>query len=497
VGLFSYICYRMARNRTNPAPQKPNIGNILALSRYNNTTVLPNAAKFDDKLPIIPFFKEDGNNFIGTITEMYNRSAMHKACILIKHVLACGDGIIINRKDGQPYTGNAELEAFLDEVNDYGETANDVITKQLFDEILTQMHSLKITLEVIGEGEEALLNKENISITHNDISTFRLGKPIDKKLIECYLSYCWATDLVKYDTKKMNEVAEKLPLFIGQDVAESVIFSTAYETGRYYYSIPDYFTLEFKRWADISYAIPTYNHSRIENQFRPSGMITFVGRPPEGMEPADFAEEVQRRFTGEGNNSSILINMVEQKEQAPSVEIFNDAPEGIFESLSTLATESVLRGHRMHPSILMATAGSLGQANELKTIFDLFYKNVIEGYQKRVLKSWDKILDYAGFGEYTLDIANNNPISLLGNIDLSNVLSVNEIRTELGYEELEDKQSEKTLADKLGSENVRLMQGYLTDANLTTEQKRAVLKTLFSLGEIDINNILPLPNPTI
>jgi len=54
----------MARNRTNPAPQKPNIGNILALSRYNNTTVLPNAAKFDDKLPVIPFFKEDGEQLL-------------------------------------------------------------------------------------------------------------------------------------------------------------------------------------------------------------------------------------------------------------------------------------------------------------------------------------------------------------------------------------------------------------------------------------------------
>jgi len=77
---------------------------------------------------------------------------MHKACILIKHVLACGDGIIINRKDGQPYTGNTELEAFLDEVNDYGETATDVITKQLFDEILTQMHSLKVTFRSDWRG---------------------------------------------------------------------------------------------------------------------------------------------------------------------------------------------------------------------------------------------------------------------------------------------------------------------------------------------------------
>ena len=487
----------MVRKSAKATINEPKIPQIYALSRYTNTTVMPNAAKFDDKLPIIPFFKEDANNFIGTLTEMYNRSAMHKACILIKHVLACGDGIIINRKDGNPYVQNPELEEFLNEVNAYGETAEDVIKKQLFDDILTQMHTVRLTLETVGEGEDAIVNRNNLSVSHADISTFRLGKPVEGKMKECYLSYAWDSELKKYDAKALEKEAEKLQLFNGEDVAESVIYSTAYETGRYYYAIPDYFTLEFKRWADISYAIPTYNHSRIENQFKPSGSMTFIGRPPEGAQPQDFMYDVQQMFTGEGNNSRMLINMVENKDQAPIVELFDDAPQGIFETLSELATQSVLRGHRMHPSILMATAGSLGQANELRTIFELFYKNVIEGYQKRVLRTWDKVLDFAGFGEYTLDIANNNPISLLGNIDLSNVLSVNEIRTELGYEELADKQSEKTLADKLGAENVRLMQAYLADNNLKTEQKRGVLKTLFNLNEVDINNILPLPNPTL
>jgi hypothetical protein len=459
---------------------------------------MPTVAAFDDKLPIVPYYKEDGNGFMTTLIQIKDRSAMHKACILIKHVIACGDGVIIKRKDGEQYVTNEALEAFLAKVNDKNESAEDVITKMLFDEIMTRMHTVAITLQTIGEGEEQRVIREELSVTHEDISTFRLGKPIENRLKECYLSYRWTTDLVKYDAKKLIDFAERLPLFDGEDYAKSVIYSTTYETGTYYYAIPDYFTLEFKRWADISYAIPTYNHSRIENQFRPSGMITFFGRPPEGQEPQDFAQDVQNRLTGEGNNSSILINIVEQKEQAPAVEIFDDAPEGIFESLSTLATESVLRAHRLHPSILMATAGSLGQASELKTIFELFYKNVIEGYQSSVLKTWDTILDYAGFAEYTLEIANNSPISLLNNIDLSNILSINEIREELGYAPLDTEQGQtKTLAEIIGVGGLQAMTAIVSDVELSDASKRGLLSVAFNLNAEQINSILPPLTPTV
>ena len=297
---------------------------ILALSRYNNTSVMPTVAAFDDKLPIVPYYKEDGNGFMTTLIQIKDRSAMHKACILIKHVIACGDGIIIKRKDGEQYVTNEALEAFLAKVNDKNESAEDVIQKMLFDEIMTRMHTVAITLQTVGEGEEQQVIREELSVTHEDISTFRLGKPIENKLKECYLSYRWTTDLVKYEQKKLMDFAERLPLFDGQDYAKSVIYSTTYETGTYYYAIPDYFTLEFKRWADISYAIPTYNHSRIENQFRPSGSMTLIGRPPEGKDADEYANEVQNRFTGEGNNSSLVVSIVDQKEAAPIIEIFNE-----------------------------------------------------------------------------------------------------------------------------------------------------------------------------
>jgi hypothetical protein len=465
--------------------------NILGMARYSNTTVPSRATKFDDKLPIIPFFKEDGNGFIQTLIDIYGRSATHKSCISIKNTLACGDGIMINRKDGQPYVKNIDLEAFLNDVNSTGETAQDIVNRMLFDEILTGSHCGQIVTEVLDVNGVQVPNKKNVSVTHEDVSTFRYATPTDNKLVDCWLSYSWNDDLKKYTPDLLNKYAKRLPIFYGQVEAESVIHSVGYQTGRNYYAIPDYFTLSFKRWADIEYAVPTYNHSRIENKFMPSGTITLIGQPTTEQTGNEYCQDVLDVFTGEGNNSKLLVTLVDQKESAPIVELFPDAQSGIFLDLDALGKENILTAHQMHPAILMAVSKGLSNASELKVVVDQFYKMVIEGYQKSVLRTWDRILKYAGFEDYTLDISNNSPISLLGNIDLSKVLSVNEQRTELGYAELPDMQSEKSLADKLGVENVRLMQGYLSDVNLTREQKQGILKVLFNLQDSEIQAILP------
>jgi hypothetical protein len=481
----------MARKTAKAEPTK--VPNILGMARYNNTTVPSRAMKYDEKLPIIPFYKEDGNGFIQTLIEIAGRAATHKACLNIKHKMACGDGIIINRKDGQPYVTNTALEEFLDKVNSNGETAMDIISRMLYDEILTGSHCGQIVTAVSEVEGEKIADIKNVSITHEDISTFRYAKPVDGKLADCYLSYCWADELKKYSTDLLIKHAKRLPLFYGQVEAESVIHSTSYQTGRNYYAIPDYFTLSFKRWADIEYAVPTYNHSRIENKFMPSGMITLIGQPTADVTSEDYCQSVLDVFTGEGNNSRLLVSNVDQKESAPIVEMFNDAPNGIFLDLDRLGQENILRAHRMHPSILMATAGSLGEASQLKVVFDTFYKMVIEDYQKSVIATWDKILEYVGFGDYTLDIANNSPISLLGNIDVNTILDKDEIRTELGYEALEN---DEGIITKLGADNVRLMQEYLSNVNLTNEQKRGALKVIFGLTDQVITSLLPTP-PTI
>jgi hypothetical protein len=134
------------------------------------------------------------------------------------------------------------------------------------------------------------------------------------------------------------------------------------------------------------------------------------GDPPQDMTPTEYANKIQDNFTGEGNNAKLITQLVSNKESAPDYTKFSNEPDGIFMSLDTLTQQNILRAHKLHPTLLMSTAGSLGQSSEIKTLFDWFYATVIDGYQKMVLEFWDKVLEHAGFGQYRLEIANNNPI---------------------------------------------------------------------------------------
>jgi hypothetical protein len=110
-----------------------------------------------------------------------------------------------------------------------------------------------------------------------------------------------------------------------------------------------------------------------------------------------------------------------------------------------------------------------------------------------VIKFWNKVLKHAGFGEYTFTIANNNPVSMLGNLDISKFLSVNEIRNLLGYDPTENEASNnKTLYETLGSGAQGLLT-IVTSKDITVNEKRAMLEVLFNLDVEQINKLVPLP----
>lgn len=458
---------------------------VLAMAGYQSTSVTA-VEKFDNS-PIIPYFKGDSNKFPAKIIQMYERGSIHRAAVQLKHRLACGDGLTIARKDEEPYVKNESLETWLKNVNPE-QSAYQVMVDQLLDIVLCNAVSGQIT----GKGLAT-------TVYHEDYSGIRLAAPAkDAKIDSAYISNMWdEKELAKPDTKSLTEFAEKLPLFSDSDETSLLIVQN-YTMGRKYYPIPDYYSLSFKRWVDIEYKIPTYNDAQIDNGFMPSGVLTLYGDPPADMTPQQYAQKIQDNMTGEGNNAKLITQLVNNKESAPDYVTFSDQPDGIFMNLDTLTQQNILRAHKLHPTLLMSTAGSLGQSSEIKTLFDWFYATVIDGYQKMVLEFWDKVLERAGFGEYTLQIANNNPISMLGSIDVGKYLSVNEVRAELGYDPIEDEQAQtKTLAEVIGVGGLQALTAIISDVTLTDASKRGLLQVAFNLTPEQINAILPQVNPTV
>jgi hypothetical protein len=118
------------------------------------------------------------------------------------------------------------------------------------------------------------------------------------------------------------------------------------------------------------------------------------------------------------------------------------AQEAIIEASSWTAALTGLR-----------TAGSLGTNQQIRSEFDIVYNTVIRPAQRAFLtKFLNPIIQSAGeflgynWKSIALDIAKPTPVSFLGDIVISDVLTQDEQRKELGFEPLNIEQT-NTIGD--------------------------------------------------
>lgn len=386
----------------------------------------PREAKLPDvRTPWIPFFEDTGNSFINQLVAYYERSSTHRTAINTKLIYTVGDGFAINRKDGQPYQPNAELEAYLQQVNADGESLFELLERWALDYILTG----NFAIETAEEGNR-------LNLYHRDVTEVRLGKPTNGRITRAYLSDFWqelgnrASQSSKYEVKS-------IPLFSFEEQQNhALLYLRDYRPDRKYYGLPDYYTLGGMKWINMEYKIPSYNLDRIDNKFMPAGILTLIGEPPDGKSSDQYLREFLDRFTGEGNNSKLLAQLVTNDTQQPRYIALNDEPEGIFKELQELAVQNLLRAHRTHPALLVETSGKLSNSNEVRTVFEIFMNTVIVNYQNALLKPINRLLGYAGFADYELSISNVMPVSFMGNLDVNAVITINEGRKELGMDPL-------------------------------------------------------------
>ena len=410
---------------SNPRATSKKINRILGYSSLDKIGKIPPAEPAVGKLKTqwIPFFEDTRNTFINQLVGYYERSSTHRTAINTKVIYTIGDGFIINRKDGEPYKYDEAFENYINEINAEGESLYELLSRWALDYILTG----NFAIETAEEGKR-------LNIYHRDITQVRLGKPIAGNITKAFISDFWE-DIGNQTNANSKYEVKRIELFnYDEPQKNAMLFIRDYRPNRKYYGLPDYYTLGGMKWINIEYKIPTYNLDRIDNKFMPAGLLTLIGEPPDGKTTGEYLREFLDRFTGEGNNSKLVAQLVSSEVQEPKYIELNDEPEGIFTILQELAVQNLLRAHRTHPALLVETSGKLSNANEVRTIFEIFMNTVIVNYQNTLLKPINKLMSYAGFGDYELTISNVTPISFLGNVDINAVIEINEARAELGLE---------------------------------------------------------------
>tara|TARA_R110000803_G_scaffold137211_3_gene204197 strand:+ start:73 stop:1374 length:1302 start_codon:yes stop_codon:yes gene_type:complete len=368
----------------------------------------------------IPF--GDDNLFPQHLSELSRAAATHRAILNTKTTFTMGEGF---------HSLDENLDEYLKDVNADGESLDDVIRKVVDDYWTMGNAYLEI---VIGEGY--------VNLYHHDATTGRVSKEGNKILFHPD----WA------DVNRSEDKIKSLELYPNfrkgkKNIKRSVIHFSDYESTYYYYGLPDY--VAALDHIKISAQIGKYNLTRFKNGFMPSAIIE-LGADMSEEEAQIFIDEAREKLTGENNNSKILFIAKNGEEAASNVQIISDTADGSFMELQTITNDNIISAHRWNPALSgIQVAGSLGNNQQILTIYDIIMSTVVREPQQMVLRELKKLLKrHGGFSVSDLHIVNKPPVTMLGAINPTDYISVQEGRRIFHLPELTEEELGNLLIEK-------------------------------------------------
>lgn len=375
----------------------------------------------------VPFFKDDNNTFPNDCAKRAKRSSTHNALVESKVGYIVGNGFTYYR-NGEAIDIEKErgFSDYIKSVNNHEESLIDIYTKLARDLVSTG----NFALEVVRRGSSQFL-------FHKDITTIRLQKAdSDNRINNAFISADWSNIKTKTSAGTEEEII-KIPTYtFGSREQNSILYASEYTLEHRYYGIPDWYGAA--QFIDIEYRIPKYNIDKFDNGFHVGAIVDLFGtEPPNGMTAQEYVEKIKDSFTGEGNNSKILFQMLDSQEQKSSVQILDNIREGDFQKLHQLAVQNIITAHRFTPSLAgIQVAGKLGSLQQIQTEFEIIHGTVIQPYKDKILRVLNQLIKEAGF-DITLQVETPSPVSVAAAIDPREVLTINEQRILLGMQPIE------------------------------------------------------------
>lgn len=357
-------------------------------------------------------FGED-NLYPQKLIDLYNKSPKHNAIVNQKSSYIAGEAFEIIAPDTLNKAKAFDKLRNINAFEDY-ESFNTKISQdfELFD----------------GYYIEVIWNRAKTEIAelyHLPFQNVRLGK-------DCaYYSEDWSNS---------REAVIEYQMFNPTTRENKQIYAfKMYRAGQGKYPLPSY--IGALKYIEIDVEIGNYYLSNIKNGFFAQTVIQmFKGQPtPEEMRIAK--RRFKKNYQGaEAEESGGLIIMYNEQNEKPA-EITNLQPSDFdkqFQQLNDQVQEEIFVGHRVSTPVIfgIATAGTLGQRNEIIEGYELFQTSYIEPRQKIKDSSFNVVFQY--MADAKLKTTNKPPIGqdyiLLFE---KGILDKNEVRKELGFEPIE------------------------------------------------------------
>jgi len=374
------------------------------------------------------------------LIDLYYNSSTHAAIINATSDMIAGTDIIALEDDNlEAYVG---LKKFLANANG-NETLHEVIKKIAFDFKLQGGYALNI---IWSQDRQSIA-----AIHHIPVERVRAGKPNELGKVDTYfVSADWSNT-------RANK-PQPVPAFNVNDrsTPSQILYTGSYSPNMDVYHTPDYNCMN---WALIDQQISIFHLNNINNSFSGSYVFSFNNGIPSREERQQVEKSLTEKFTSASNAGRFLLSFSDSRDNSPEVTPLNTANlDKQYIALQELILQNVLTGHRCTSPMLVGINSENGfgsNEQELNSAFEIYLNTVVKPFQNNILKTLSKILTVNGIN-LPLEFVQSKPITTMFTVeDMKEVMSVSEIRKEMGLPELKEEVVEEE-KEMLSSEKTEL-----------------------------------------
>ena len=366
------------------------------------------------------------NQYPQFLIEIYNNSSTHSAIVNATAQMISGRGFVIENTEIQTAETLSKARNFMNKVNRNDESLHDVWSKL--------SHDIKLqgsfAVNVIWSKDKTRIAE----LYHVPVEHCRAGKVNEQGKVDTW----WiSADWSQY--RKAEFEPRPVAAFNTNDRTESsqLFYGGIYTAGQEIYSAPDYRAAV--PWIVTDKLTAEFHMNNIANGFAPSMWVNFNNGIPSQEERFQIENSIKSKFQGVQNAGSMVLTFSDDASKKPDITpIQQSDADKQFVVLNELTIQNLFISHRVtSPQLLgVKTEGQLGGRNELQESFELYMNTVVEPFQMVLMRFVDTVMS-TNHLNVKLSVEQVKPInSRFGTDVLKEVLTVDEIRAELGFEPL-------------------------------------------------------------
>lgn len=410
------------------APKKPN-GRVLSfeiLAEASGVPALPKERTSADRktgnYKCIPFGSD--NLFPQALAEITRRSPVHRSIIYWKTMFMSGDKFICQ---------DETVKKFIQDVNKDEESLKKVNKKALFD-----WNTFGNVVEVYTKY------KGGFNIEHIDFTKCRVKDTSvsENKTAGILIHPDWSQE------PSSRNLTKDIPLYPNFDSkGRTAVHYKDYEPQYTHYGLPCW--VAAMDVAAIGWKTNKWNISRLDNSFRPSGVLLIQGNLSD-EQAKELTKKLKEQQTGEGMQGKILSIIQETGSEATTQFTKYEAnDEGDWTKLHTQANTDLVSAHNWQKSLCNQThIDGIGNTTLIRNEYGLALV-VIKDIQSMFLEKWTKMFKKIGdMDASTLTYVNNNPAPVTDKLDPSLIMTEDEQRAAFGLDPMTAEQKAKFVEEQ-------------------------------------------------